>query len=80
MQMSMLMRFWMTGANLRRHVLGNVWVPAHELEALQVLLGLPVVLDGLLQPDLCSLPAQLLRLLLTALGRTHKVPTAQTSL
>ena len=64
-------------ANLRRHVLGKLRVPLQQLEAQQVLLGLLVVLDCILQAGLCSLPCQPACLLLTALSGANKVVPPQ---
>ena len=52
-------------------------VPLKQLEAKQVLLGLLVVLDGILQLLLCRRACQLLGLFLTALSSPHKVTVVQ---
>ena len=52
-------------------------VPLKQPEAKQVLLGLLVVLDGVLQLLLCRPARQLLGLFLAALSSSHKVAVVQ---
>ena len=69
--------WWGAGRDLKRHVLGKLRVALQQLEAQQVLLGLLVVLHGVLQAGLRSLPCQPPCLLLTALSGPHKVVAPQ---